>query len=958
MQTDNLPPQPAESEWQFIQQLQAPLWTRHAWAPRAPRQDEVSLANGVRLVRGFPDPEHLLDTAYEDVGTFLAAGGVPLDGDTVIETKQAQTDVHEAYRIEVADGTCRVLAADTEGIRRGLFFVEDQMLRAGGPFLTRGTTARRPFVRSRISRCFFGPIKRPPKLRDELTDDVDYYPDQYLNRLAHEAVNGLWLTVEFRDLCRTSIVPEYGADAERRLAKLRRTVETCRRYGIKIYVFCIEPRAWDNDDPVLTRYPELGRGGATYGDRSLFCPFSDAAQTYLSEAVNSIFTNVPNLGGLINITHGERATTCLSAMAATSSTGVKCPVCSEKEPWEILHASLSAMERGMHAAAPDAELISWLYMPQSEPIADWVYDIPAHTPDNVILQFNFESGVEKEMLGKVRVGGDYWLSAPGPSHRFDKVARVAREHGTAMSAKIQTGCSHEVASVPFVPIPGQLHKKFRAMHELGVSHVMLCWYFGNYPGLMNKAAGELSFEPFVDDENAFLLELARIDWRAHAEQVAQAWNYFTRGYENYPLTNLFQYYGPMHDGPVWPLLLEPEDAPLSPTWLLGSTITRKPYPPSGDRIGEAFAYDFTLEEVVELSRRMADSWEQGVSILERIAAEYAEQPERMLDIGVARALGIQFRSGSNILRFYQLREQMLRSAPAECVSLFSEIAEIVCREIAADEQLLKLCEHDSRLGFHSEAEGYKYFPAKIRWRMEQLQELLAETLPEAEAAAVHGEQLSHGFIGRDIQGEHAVCTRLAETCAVWPVPPDELPAQLDLHTCGKSGSGEENWATRWAFCHDSEALYLLARCTRPQAPPAPTPQPATELPLAQLHAHEAVVLKLEPRRLWPCKRLAATATGGKLADEDYEVRTKQLQNGWTGVMRMPFAALGLDPENLTPIRVDVQRTIPAHVSGAAAMTQYWQAQHPWTPRLRLGADNPADLGWLVFGTPTLSSDDS
>jgi hypothetical protein len=26
----------------------------------------------------------------------------------------------------------------------------------------------------------------------------------------------------------------------------------------------------------------------------------------------------------------------------------------------------------------------------------------------------------------------------------------------------------------------------------------------------------------------------------------------------------------------------------------------------------------------------------------------------------------------------------------------------------------------------------------------------------------------------------------------------------------------------------------------------------------------------------------------------------------------------------------------------------WLPEHPMTPRLALGADNPADLGWLLF----------
>jgi len=118
----------------------------------------------------------------------------------------------------------------------------------------------------------------------------------------------------------------------------------------------------------------------------------------------------------------------------------------------------------MHDASPNAELISWLYMPDpymfstgdSYELGDWVYELPAHTPKGVILQFNFESGVTRTVSGKFLVGGDYWISIPGPSSRFSRLAEIARENETEVSAKIQTGCSHEVASVPFVPVPALL----------------------------------------------------------------------------------------------------------------------------------------------------------------------------------------------------------------------------------------------------------------------------------------------------------------------------------------------------------------------------------------------------------------------------------------------------------------------------------------------------------------------
>jgi hypothetical protein len=938
LDVESLPPQPAEDRWGFTEDLKAPLWTRHAWSKTRPAANHADLSGGVRLEMKFPDPQGRLTTAYEDLREFLAAGAVSSDnGYYTIETGVASDLPAESFRLEVGAEIGRLLAADTEGIRRGVFYLEDEMLRLRGPYLPLGVTQRTPLIQRRISRCFFGPIKRPPKMRDELMDDVDYYPEQYLNRLAHEGVNGLWLTIEFRDLAATLFTPDAGQDAERRLAKLRQTVAKCLRYGIRTYIFCIEPRAWEADSPVPQRHPELA-GSATSDGKHYFCPSTKAAQQYLYQSVNSIFRAVPELGGLINISHGERATTCLSALSAVGDGRIDCPRCSHQAPWAILHDSLSAMERGMHDAAPGAELVSWLYMPQARgsthtDLADWVYEIPAHTPKGVILQFNFESGVRRTVFGKELVGGDYWISTPGPSSRFERIAEVARQNQTSVSAKIQTGSSHEVATVPYVPVPSLLYRKFAAMRRLGVSHTMLCWYFGNYPGLMNKAAGELSFEPFPKDEDAFLRRLASIQWgQDDAPAVVKAWKHFSDGYENYPLTNLFQYYGPMHDGPVWPLLLKPRDAPLAPTWLLGSTLTRKPWPPSGDRIGESILEEFTLEEATELTRRMSGSWDRGVEILRGLAPRFNDQPERLLDIGVAEALRIQFRTGHNILRFYQQREAMLRMDGLERLQVLSQLSDIAREELDLNEALLSLCERDSRLGFHSEAEGYKYFPEKIRWRMEQLRNLLAVETPALERKIREDQPLFPEYTGKQPTGPVASC--VPSDGSIWSSSELIPPSGLKWQSCSE-GSGESE--VRWGASYDVNALYLIVTGQ------VSADRPASEPPVA------SVLFKLEPRRLWPCKHFIFVPGGepraqlpDKVVPQSVEGRIVTEGDIWRVVMRIPFERTGLNAKRLDPVRMDLR------VQPATGGVRAWRPHNPLTPRLALGSDNPADLGWLLF----------
>ena len=202
---DSLPPQPDEESWQFIEDLKSPLWSHHAWESTqessAAVLNQADLSQGVTIREDFPDPKGRLETAYRDLRAFFDAGDVSHEkGDYVIAPKKVDDLEGEAFRVEVKPKGCDLYAGDVEGIRRGIFHIEDEMRRLRAARLPLGTVKKKPVVLRRISRCFFGPIKRPPKMKDELMDDVNYYPDQYLNRLAHEGVNGLWLTVEFRDL--------------------------------------------------------------------------------------------------------------------------------------------------------------------------------------------------------------------------------------------------------------------------------------------------------------------------------------------------------------------------------------------------------------------------------------------------------------------------------------------------------------------------------------------------------------------------------------------------------------------------------------------------------------------------------------------------------------------------------------------------------------------------------------
>jgi hypothetical protein len=772
------PPPPGEESWGFVEDLKKPLPFVLFWKEGGdPGPGQIDLRAGLTLKPGFPDEAGVLETAHADLGRFLAFAKLDKTDGLPVTTAKTPMDVPEAYAIEVARDGIRLLANDTEGVRRAIFHLEEMIAAADGPFLTPGVTRKKPWLKNRITRCFFGPIKRPPLNRDELMDDVDYYPDAYLNRLAHEGMNGLWLSVEWKDVTKTSF-REPSPDRERRLAKLRRTVEKCAGYGIKVWLYSNEPEGfYSADDPMLLAHPELAGGG--WGSRRYVCPNSEASQQFIYESTRSIFSEVSGLGGMINISLGEHGSSCLDLVGAEADRRPNCPRCSLVPNWRTLAAGQGAMARGVKEGDPNAEYICWLYMPAWKPLAPWVYELGAHMPRDVTLQVNFESGAVKYQLDRPRVGGDYWLSFIGPSDRFARIAGQAAAHETPMSAKLQVGCSHESATIPFMPVPSILYRKYREMPSLNVSSVMQCWYFGNYPGVMNRAAGRLAFEDFSETEDDFLRALARPDWGDASDQVVRAWTHFAEGFQKYPLSTRFQWWGPMHAAPVWPLHLKPALRPMQPTWLVGG--------PSGDAVGE-FLDNHTLAEAAILARNMSEEWDKGVDILKGLAPRFQDNHERMLDIGLAEAIGIQFASARDVLEFYLMRSRLFDVPPAEASLTLAAMEAVVHREIANSNRLAELCAADSRLGFHPEAERHQYFPARLEWRVELLKNLLDTEFVEYRTAFEAAKPVSPFAEGRAVYN----CGSGWTDCKTyrWRAEPDDggLALQLEMNAPEVGGS--------------------------------------------------------------------------------------------------------------------------------------------------------------------------
>ena len=714
-----------QPETGFISELTKPYHTEMpaGFGEVRPEGEYLDLSR-INICIEFPDECDLLESAYSDLREFCRVSGIEISESGVpLIIAECKTECREAYLISVEADKLTLSAADTEGIRRAVYYIEDEMKRQGGAWLPIGEISKKPFIKSRISRCFFAPPSHASNkgMVNELASEIDYYPEEYLSRLAHDGINGLWIGASLHDLLKSEVIPEYGEDSERRIEKLRQVTERCGRYGIGVYLLSVEPGSGYHN-PIFEKYSEY-HGQKGYEDYHLFCPSTEGCLEYIGGAMRRLFTLVPALSGFINISTGECLSGCGSAAELT------CPRCKKK--YGTLGATLAATEKAFSDAIlevkPEAEFISWTYS-QRVWREDDIAEACRLRVGSVIHMQNFEDFGKCEQLSEERYAFDYWLSFVGPGEVMKKSLEVNRERGVKTYAKLQVCSSHEIASVPYVPVPGILYDKYKAMREGGISGAVLCWYFGNYPCMMGKAASELSFEPFPESKDSFLKQLAGIYWGRDAARAAEAFRLFEMGYSNYPVSQSFEWFGPMQDSPAVPLHLIPVDMPMPSTWLLDNMV-------GGDRIGECLTDGHTLSEARELSGRMSALWDEGVKILESIPS--FEKYERAEQQSCASAINLLFKSGYNILRFYELRHRL-----GICVgnnsAILSEIREIVRAEIEISKALIPLCEADLRLGYHSEAHGYKFFPEKLLWRIEELEKLLAEEFPRVEKRIEEG----------------------------------------------------------------------------------------------------------------------------------------------------------------------------------------------------------------------------
>ena len=502
--------------------------------------------------------------------------------------------------------------------------------------------------------------------------ELDPLPENLLSQYASMGIKGIWMHALLHLLSPIPGAEEFSSGAEKRMANLKMLVTRCAEYGIKIYLYLNEPRCMPM--PFYDKKPLWA--GLPAGQSMTICTtHTPAPLQWLENAMHNLFSEAKGLGGVFCITMSENPTNCHYALQSK-----ECPYCSKHKPEEIIASIICAMERGMHAAAPEAKLIAY----------DWAWARAAQLSDNFefkkcvmdLLPKNVYIATVSEWGMLTHVGGveqylvDYSISQVGPSEETMRTWRYANKIGLKTVAKIQINNSWELSAVPYIPVPYLVREHLDNLKKAGVNGLLLSWTLGGFPGgnleLINSTPEEIAASKFHP---------------SLADMVCKAWRQFSEAFREFPFNVHVIYNAPMNYGPM--NLLHLQNTGYTAT-MIGFPYDdletwRGPYP------AEVFENQFRI---------LSEKWKQGLETLKEAAEEVAEA-EKADFADVCDMAEVSYCH----LRSTYLQTAFVRAVNnGGCKACMKAYAE---EEIALALRLAEIVRRDSRIGF--EASNHYYY---------------------------------------------------------------------------------------------------------------------------------------------------------------------------------------------------------------------------------------------------------
>ncbi|MBK9139354.1 MAG: hypothetical protein IPM17_11435 [Verrucomicrobia bacterium] len=553
---------------------------------------------------------------------------------------------------------------------------------------------------------------------DPLLDPAaDPYPDGLLARLAARGVTGVWLQGVLSRLAEFPWDPAASRGAETRLKNLRRLVDRAARHGIQIVLYLNEPRSL----PLRFFETRPKLKGVVEGDYATLCSSVPEVQGYLRASVATVCRTVPGLGGFFTITASENLTNCWS-----HGQGGACPRCGPRGPAAVIAEVNRLIAEGIGDAGGTQRLLAWDWGWGD----DWAGEAIERLPAEAALMSVSEWSLPLERGGVRTEVGEYSLSAIGPGPRARRHWARAQARGLRTVAKIQTGCTWELAAVPYLPVLGNVAQHIANLRQLGLRDLMLGWTLGGYPSPNLEVVAEVlrgpAEEPAALVERALMTVATRRFGPAMAPAVVTAWRAFSVAFQEFPYHGSVVYSAPLQTGPANPLWTEPTGYAASMVGFPYDDLDgwRGPYP------AEVFASQ--LEKVADgFGAARRDLTEASGPMLARMTPR-SPTPEAIAlseELRLAEAAMIHFRSVANQTRFVLARRDYGAAKDREAaLAALAKMERYANAEFELARRLHALQSADSRIGFEA-TNHYFYVPLDLAEKVLNCRHVLDEWLP-------------------------------------------------------------------------------------------------------------------------------------------------------------------------------------------------------------------------------------
>ncbi|HNS31753.1 MAG TPA: hypothetical protein PKN36_02105 [bacterium] len=561
----------------------------------------------------------------------------------------------------------------------------------------------------------------------EIEDSLKTHPENYLREVSAQGFNSIWVHCILRDIVNSDPFPEFGRKAKEQVPALNRLVERAGKYGLKVFVYICEPRGFSSNDAFWQKNSDV-RGHLSAGNYAL-CSSAQRVKDFLSQSSYNLFKKVPGLGGAFMITASEFHTHCyshypkwqklfaISQMTDWAKAQFHCERCAERDPSQVVAEIVTLVNSGIKSASPRAETIVWnwsWYIIEPDPQKKLV----SLLPDNITLMADFERGGSIKVLDKKINVDEYSFSYTGPSKRFKDILSQARERKMKMMAKIQLGTTHELVTVPYIPVPCILAEKISRMRKAKVNGYLGCWIFGGDVTPMSRIAGKMSIDPDISASKAVKeVAISEFGDKETAGYVSRAWKLFSKAWKNYPFSIPFLYNSPVNYSTTYPLTLDAGKAGIIPSW--------RPLPRDKDghlAVGEnleTWTKPFTPYFVSRVFRKLLKEWNKGIEILREGEIKSGGQNKRYnkeLDMAVHISLLVE--STVDIIEFYRLLGLYRKNKKDR--KTITGLKKLFEKQISIAEKDREIIGRNRDFGYHPEAHEFFVRTKDLDYKIDML----------------------------------------------------------------------------------------------------------------------------------------------------------------------------------------------------------------------------------------------